>query len=112
MGAEQRIGHAEQPADLVQRDLGTPFPLALRDPFQRDLLERGGDGEPGCHLLALLLERRVESGGDRLPRFATFFACIGKRRGRPRAEVERLLAAVISIAEAPELRATRLDDEH
>src|SRR4051812_49345182 len=78
LGLALRVGHAEQPADLVQCDLDATFPIALRDPFERHLLERGGDLHRGVSLRPPLFERRVERGGYRLPRLAASLAGIGE----------------------------------
>jgi len=105
------IGHAQQPADLADRGLSAAFPLALGEPFERNLLEGRGRREFRGDFGPLLLEHRIEPGGDRFFRLTTFLPRIGERDRRPGAEVKRLLQPAISVAEAPELRAGGLDDE-
>jgi hypothetical protein len=109
--ADQWVGHTEQPANLVERNLGASLTLELCEQLFGNILEGDGVRELRHHLGTLLFEDRIKADGDRLARLVTFLAGVSERSARPRAEMQGLLFARKPIPEAPQLGAARLNEE-
>jgi hypothetical protein len=110
-GPDHRIGHAEQPADLVERDRRAAFPLILADPFLSDRLEGIVCSHLAREVFDPFLGSRIETGGDLLPSLLAQLTGGGDTYFGPRAKIEGLLPGEVPVIHSPQLRAVRLNEK-